>query len=312
MRPDRSGSDGPAARRRRAPGAIVAAAAIALIVLLLPSLAVATAWADPPSWGNGVVFCAFESELPGLTASPASAVGTGLFAQGSFLEERDDTGAVVGSANLATALWTVTNGSDEDTFELEYNASVPVTNGTTRVGAVSVAIDFVLPAYAGSDPLPANVVAMDLAVLGWPWHSSGDSLIFSVTLAPGTSDEHLVLPNANVSSVNNATGSPVGTFVPGTHATALSPGVGTETISAVPLASTQGTGAVVTTVFQSGEEYPSLNYTSHIEVTVPSTVAGLPLTDYVLVGGAAAVIVAVVGLAGRRIRRRPSDLVFAE
>ncbi len=316
MRPGRTGSEQPAARRWGARRTIVAAVAIVLVVLLLPSLAqaAAPAWADPPSWGNGVVFCAFESDLPGLTASPASAIGTGLSVQGLSLQERDGV-RIVAWADFSASDWTVTNASDEDTFDLEYNASVPVVNATGGVGAVTVGIDFVLPAYSGADPAPANVVVMGMYLAGWPWQSGLDLLVLSVTLAPASSDEHLAYADAtggNVSSVANASGATIGAFLPGAAGTVSVPGSPPSSIAALSSATPNGTRATVTSSFSASGEYRTLDYASHVEINVPSTVAGLPVADYVLVGGAAAVIVAVVGLGGRRIRRRPSDLVFVE
>jgi hypothetical protein len=53
-----------------------------------------------------------------------------------------------------------------------------------------------------------------------------------------------------------------------------------------------------------------VSYTAHVGIVLPSTIAGIPLYDFALVGSLAVVIAVTVGLSARRIRAGPSDLIY--
>lgn len=303
--------------------------AVALALLLTPLLLLSPASAaagtsfvgvfEPTSWSNGVVLCNFANGTPAVVVSASGAVRTGLFTHATEMEEvSPSSGFVAASANLSSVAWSASNRSGPDSYDLSYAVSVPIAvsgSPPSTVGMVALRVDFVLPIYAPSPSTSINEVAMNLNVSGWAWQHAGDRLALTFALSPAFGSEHLVLPpksGAVVSSVSNQSGDTLEYFAMGLAGNVSGPSQPSASVGMTPEFALPATGGTLTLVFSSGGEFSTLLYTAHIGVVVPATLAGLPLYDYVLVGGSAALIAGVVGLGMRRVRRHPADLTYVE
>ncbi len=317
----RSGRIGARFPRR---AALTIASIVGLAVLfVVPAAAMAgvpaTTWgATPPSWTNGRVLCVFSPSVPSVGVSALARPGTGLtVGLGSLVEVTAD-GSIVATANVSGATWTAENLSSEDAYDLSYTASASVVGpAAASEGTVSLQVQFVLPAYE-TEPTPSlDAVQVALSVLGWPWQAAADHLTLSLVVTPSfPSAEHLVLGAATGPLVAGTSRSSGATWEElyvssSANATPLSGG----TIPVRATASVAGTSSAATVGVAFGTAagaFTSLSYTAQVQVVFPSTIAGIPTLDLVAVGGAAAVLSLVLAAGVRRMRRRPSDLVYAE
>jgi hypothetical protein len=312
----------PPACRARSPR-VLAVPGLALLTLLLLALAPAASatgggWADPPSWGNGVVFCSFDAAFPSVLVSPAGLVGSGVGLGAAELFELNPLGSEVAVAHTGAASWSVTNASTDDAYDLRYSASVPITppNSTsTPLGSVSIILDFVLSAYTNSSSPPSDQVAVGLAVTGWAWQNASDRLAVSWSLAAGSPAEHLAAggpTNGSVSSVSNSSGMTIGAATLGTAGNATRGVSAPRSIPATPELSLSGGTGTLTAIFTPSGEFSGLQYGVTVTIEVPSTIAGIPLTDFAAVGLVAGALVALVAVGTRRVRHRPSDLIYVD
>jgi len=315
--------------RPRAPRALIAAAlgTVLVLLLLLPSSAGAVpfdraAWASSDaSWSNGEVLCIFQPTGPVVAVSAADLPNSGLTVRVVSVEEVSSVGSVIAVTPSSGMNWTVTNRSSATWYDESYSAKLrvaPAASAVSTVGAVVLRVDFLLPiSYVEGVTENLSAVTMQLSATGWPWQASEDHLVVNLALAsafPGT--EHFLAPGAGdvvLSSVSNQSGRSLEYFQAGTQATEEgSTGPATAAPVAPSWSVNDSSAAVGLAIGSTVSEFTSLNYTAHVGVILPATIAGLPLSDYLIVGGAAAVLVAAVGLELRRVRRRPSDLIYVE
>jgi len=300
--------------------AVVATVLLVGAVVFLPAYgagASPTDWTSySMSWTNGVVLCVFDPTTPAVTVSSPTLNGTGLWAAVGAIQEVGP-GGTVATATLAEGSWIATNLSTDDFFELAYSGHVPIlpTGVSAPTGSVDLQIDFILPAYTGSGP--TNEVDLTVHLSNWSWQAPHDSMDLILPLASAFPPaERLVVggpPGALMTGVSNQSGQPLEYLSTTQLASASAPGIATTNLSVYPSLTVLPASASVTVAF--GTEagaFHSLNYTTAIGVALPSTIAGFPIIDFVLVASAA--VVASLGIAAgvRVVRRRPSDLEYVE
>ncbi len=298
------------------------AVGLASVLLLIPSAAGAPpAWSpsnDPPSWSNGVVLCNFQSFLPAVVVSSPQLPDSGMASSVGILSEVSPTGRSVAVADLGGYNWTSVNISNEDQFAVSYSGTLPV--GTPYgfgpvVGVVSVELSYVLPAYRGSLGGNVSAVALQIQISNWPWQHPSDSLTLTLPVAPAFPQrEHLVTmapTSYTIGSVSNQSGHALEYLALDTSAEATSSQGSVSAIGISPQISLLPSSASIALAFGTGAgAFQSVNYTAHIGVILPSSIAGIPLYEFVLVGALAGIIALIVGLSGRRLRRGPSDLIY--
>lgn len=273
-------------------------------------------WVPVPSeWGNGIVLCTFSSSQPAAAVSAESLNGTGLGAGPVGLQEVSPSGSVVASAAFSSVNWFELNNSHDAWFDMTYTAQVPVvsTGSTTPAGAVSVRVDFVLPAYAEKPGQNLTVVNLTLSLSNWPWQHSTDVLRASLQVwMPFPAAERLsagIGGGSVVTTSSASTGRPLEYLIAPPTATAG----GLTVISAASSSSVAGSSGSVTVAFGSeAGQFSSLNYTTHVGIILPRTIAGIPTYYFALVGAAGVAAVLAVAVATRQLRRAPSDLEFVE
>lgn len=317
-------------RRPRRPGSFVGVtflvAALALALSMVPTVSAASyPGYTATSWSNGVVLCEFSPASP-LVAVSAFGVGeSGLNASAMTMNEVEPNGSLAATADLAGATWTVANESDEDSYDLAYSALVTLETGASAstargpyaaVGTADVTVQFVLPAYAGSPDGPTNVVNVVVQVSHWTWQNSEDHLELSLGVAlsyPGSGSLNATsAPGWLLQSGSSGTASPVEQFGANASATATTGAGANVTISATPsVAQSNSTGAVVSVAFGTAAgAFSSLSFTARVGVVLPATVAGIPVADLAAAAVAGVLVSAVVALGVRRVRRKPSTLIY--
>lgn len=313
----------PRGTRARWTVAAVVSAFATLIVVTAGASAQAYAPGGPLGWTNGLVLCEFSSAAPLVSVSSLNITDSGLTASLAAMAEIQPNGTVAESANLSAAPWTVTNLSTDDAYILEYAASVPIvpgSAGSTPVGSILISIAFELPAYSGSPDGPTDNVTVLLDVGEWASWQSGDHLLLTFAAAPS-------FPDAEQLSASAPSGWIVSTLATGTqqerermgaNSTALyeaPPGHLPTTVPVVPaltVASPDWATVAVAFPAEIGASLPSFTYGARVGVVLPSSVAGIPITDLAAVAAAAAAVSVVVALSARRVRARPSRLIYAD
>jgi hypothetical protein len=293
----------------------------AFVVLLVASTALASSWNVPVGWTNGTVLCRFAASTPDVGVSALSVPESGLTAGLAGLSEAQSNGAVIATASLAGSSWTATNLSTEDAYDQEFSTSAPieaVPSAAGPIGSVNLSVQFVLPAYNGSPDGAATQVTVILSESGWSWQGSGDNLVLTVAASPSPgATEHLAASTATgwlLSSLANATGATREQL--GTNSTGLvTYPDGSETIipanTSVALASPES--ATVSVVFSAAAgDFSSLAFTATVGIVLPATIAGIPLPEILAAAGAATVVSLLVAVGARRLRRRPSRLIYTE
>ncbi len=277
---------------------------------------------DPVSWTNGVVLCEFVSNVPGVNVSASNLSDSGLRVGLEGMSEIDPAGAVVASANFSGATWQMSNLSNDDDYILEFAASAPIArapSGAAPVGSVDVAIDFILPAYA-EDGAAVNVVTAQLTISNWTWQTAGDSLQILYSAGPAyPGSEHLASPSQPgwlFASVSNHSGQPLEWMQPDPNATAWGATGAPANVSATAAVAIRSpsSGTVTVDLDGSGAGYNASRFLfdSEIGIVLPSTVAGLPLADFVAVAGIGLVASLAIAGVARRVRRRPSRLIYVD
>jgi len=304
----------------------VAVLALALL-LALPSGAsarvLAPSWIDGtgPSWSNGVVLCVFAPSTPVVAVSAAGLADSGLTVGVASLREETAATTPVAVTPATQVTWTVTNRSSSSWYDLSYNATLPVAppaSAVTSLGKVDVRLDFLLPVrYVEGVTENLSAVTMLLSVSGWPWQSANDHLVIALGLLPAFAGTEHFAPvgtgSTVLASVSNQSGRTLEYFAAGTQGVTQGPsGAGTPVAVQPDWAVGASAASVNLSVGSSAGAFTSLNYSATVGVVLPATIAGLPLSDFILVGGTAALVVVVVGIGVQRVRRRPSDLVFVE
>ncbi len=298
--------------------------AMLVAALLLATVPAASAWSppstDPVAWSNGLVLCQFAPASPSVAASAVAVPESGLTASLAGLAEANAGGVVVATASLATASWNVTNVSSDDAYDLEFTTTATVASSAapgTAAGSVALSIQFVLPAYAGSPTGPTDAVALEFSEAGWPWQGAGDHLVLTLAAAPTyASTESLRATTSDgwiLASDANATGAERERMGVNASATATVPG-GPRSIAAnATVALLSSAEARVTIAFSAAAgAFTGLALTAHVGIVLPSTVAGIPISEVLAAIAAAALISVALAAFARRVRRRPSQLVYAE
>ncbi len=306
---------------RRGGPAAGAGLAVALLFLALPA---ASAWSaspsDPVSWSNGVVLCEFLPASPTVAASAVSIPESGMTAGLAGLAEADAAGTVVETANLSAASWSVANVSSDDAYDLEFTATVPVASVADPAlseGSVALSMQFVLPAYAGSPTGATDEVALEFSESGWPWQTAGDHLVLTLSAAPSYASTEQLRPATSggwiLASDANSTGATREQLGVNASAAVTGTGAATSVAATASVALLSGASARVTVAFSSAAgSFAGLSFTARVGIVLPTTVAGIPLSELLAAIAAGALVSVALAAVARRVRRRPSDLVYAE
>ena len=288
----------------------------------VPATSAAPAWnPEPVSWTNGVVLCQFSASRPSVNVSALDLNGTGLTIGFGGIAELRPNGSIAATADFTNASWAFWNASTEDSYDLAFTAEVTVDSTAptpARIGVADVRIDFVLPVHAGTAGGSLTTVTVGLSVSNWTWQGMGDSLEVRLPAAPAFPlAEHLAASTAPgwlLTSVSNSSGRSLAWLQPGSNALAQPASGVAVTVSATPtLALQSAASGTVTVVFgPSAGAYRSLTYDTEVGIVLPSTIAGIPLADFVAVGAAAAASSLAIAAVARRIRARPSRLIYSD
>ena len=323
MTRNRNGTHAP--RPRPFPTILAGAIGVGVFLLaatIVPVAGASAAWSpDPVSWNNGSVLCQFLADQPGVNVSALARNGSGLTTGLRGVSEIDPSGAVVASAALSGLSWNSEKIVTEDFYDLAFTAVAPVdssASGAPTVGSVDLRVDFVLPAYEGSPSGDYSMVTVQVSVANWSWQAAGDSLALSFSASPTfPSAEHLqtaTAPGEQLASASTSSGQTfewMGLSTTAAAASATGPAVN---VSATPsLGDLSSTSAVVGVAFGSAAgAFQSLVFTAHVGVVLPSSVAGIPTVDLVAVGAAAVAGSLGIAAATRRVRSRPSRLIYVD
>ena len=289
-------------------------------VVFLPSAAAGPGW-DPPavSWTNGLVLCEFPGAQPVVSFSDLNLTDSGLTVGLASMSEIRSDGTVAAAADLANASWTVTNASTDDAYDLAFTTEAPVVSTGSpphALGSVDLRVDYVLAAYAETPSTSINTVAANLSVSNWTWQNSSDRLEMTYAAAPSyPSSEHLATtsePGWLFVGVSNTSGSALQWMAPGSNATArTASGVSLAVGASTTLALQSASSASVAVVFEAGAgAFQSLAYQSVLGIVLPAKVLGIPLADFVAVTAAAIVASLVIAGLVRRVRKRPSRMIY--
>jgi hypothetical protein len=298
---------------------VVAGLSLVLLIPLASGTSPDAGWSySPGSWSNGLVLCDFADARPWVTVSALSLGGTGIEADlGSVLEETSD-GVVVSHTDAASAVWTAQNLSGADAYDIQYSAKLAlasVAQPSAPPSWVYAQVEFILPAYSGTEVGAWDTVTMHVGISNWSWEATGDHLEMEFTAWPSNlSTERLTLERTSgvlVSSVDAASGAPLEDLSAAGIA-AVDPGTPQAgTVSASPVVAANGSSAEIAVAFGAdGASFSALNYSAEVRVLIPPTVAGIPTIDLVAAGGAGALIAVLIAAGAHRIRRRPSDLTY--
>lgn len=303
-----------------------AAAATATVLLLCVGASVASGspthdagWATGPSWSNGVVRCNFNESAPTAGISRTAAETEGLVVTlASVTELSALDGSTVGA--LGATAWTRTNSSGTSQFEMEYTAPVSVVAPSAPsivLGSAHLRVDYRLPARAATPTGPMDDVTLDLVVTNWTWVGAGDGLVLTLAVWPASAPtDHLSVGSATVAGVANVADADGETreYLSLPSSAGVSNGTGPLTSVAVTPSMTVSANraAVALHVDPGAGAYRTLEYAATVEVPAPPPLRGTPLYDYAVVAGAGGGVVVLLGVVARRVRRRPSDLIFTE
>jgi hypothetical protein len=308
--------------QRVGPGLIGAVLAVIAVLTLSTPFAAASpraAWgAHPIAWTNGAVLCEFAPTAPNVAVSALGRNDSGMSVAVASVAEMRPNGSIAASTSLAGLTWSVTNVSSEDDYELAFAMDAPLWSGSTQVGTADIALNYSLPAYQSLPGDASNLVTIQGSIANWTWQAAGDSLVLSLSISPAeSSQEHLAfddVPGWLMASDSNATGqsNEAMGLEPTANTTSPTGTVGSIAVeSSMRLAS--ATNASVALTFPTGVAgAESIQFGGYIGVTLPATIAGIPVAELVEVTGAGAAVSLVLAGLVYRIRHAPSDLVYVE
>ncbi|HYA10903.1 MAG TPA: hypothetical protein VEH10_04455, partial [Thermoplasmata archaeon] len=273
----------------------------------------------PSWWTNGTVLCRFSAASPSVGVSALIHNGTGVTISLLSASEVRPDGSVAATSDLSTLVWAVANLSTEDAYDLAYTTNATLvgpSGGGPSVGSVDLAVNFVLPRYPGSPVGPIDTVNVALSVDHWTWQATGDHLVLTFGASPSfPAAEHLAAvstPGWLLASVSNASGSELERI--GMNSTALAaPAAGptTPVVATASVTVASPSAARMTVAFgSSAGAFSALAFTARVGVGLPGTIAGVPLVDLAIVGTVAGLLSVLVAAGGRRIRQRPSKLIY--
>ncbi len=286
----------------------------------LPTSAAPAGWAAPGvSWTNGVVLCQFPSTGVGVSVSALNLSGSGLSVEPSFIEEAAPSGSIVAEAQISASNWTNSNVSTANLYDELFLANVSILpgHGGLPLGVGVVGISYLLSGYPEDSLASRSLVYLVWTVANWSWQGPGDRLVLGFSAGPTFPANETLVPGTSTdspfSSRSVATGA-TREFLELAGSANVSDAGGNQSV--VPTESQTVLGAanasVMVSLGSAAGEFHSMMYTVTIGIPFPSSVAQLPLSDYLMVvgGGSAVAIAAAVGSA--RLRRRPSSLEFVE
>lgn len=287
-----------------------------------PAASATPGWGpDSVSWTNGLVLCQFSASRPSVNVSAFGLNGTGLAVGVVGMEEIRPDGSIAATANLTGATWDISNASTDQAYDLAFTAEVAVdstASGSTPVGTADVRVDFVLPVYTDASGGSGATVMTTLSITNWTWQGAGDSLEIGYSAAPAFPlAEHLAAsaePGWLLTSVSSSSGRTLEWLQPGSSALAQASSGASVNVSATPaLALRSPASGTVNVVFgSSAGSFRSLTYASDVGIVLPPTIAGIPTVDFVIVAAVAAASSLAIAAVTRRIRARPSRLIYAE
>jgi hypothetical protein len=299
----------------RAGTLLVLLAVVAVLSVSSARAAYAGQGSQSYGWTNGTVMCVFSPTLPAVTVSATALNGTGIAAALGQITEESPSGVPIATAVPTTIPWEPVNASSSEWLTMNYSQFVSVTNATNpsqSLGPAWVSVSFALNQTPPNATL-ADVVAFQLSIQGWPWHSPSDTFALSVlTWSAYSASEHMVVSSPSsprVESVNNSNGHAQEYFEAGLTAT-----TGTGAVLAVT-PHTVLAGGIATTTLTLGPGAggaSAVTYQATLGITPSTPVLGLPLYDYLAVAGGAGLVALVVGVGTRRVREEPSDLTYVE
>ncbi len=305
----------------------VVVAALALALPLAPGAAASYGGGEPVAWTNGLVLCQFSGTVPEVSVSALNLTGTGMLLSTMSVGEASPNGSMVSTAELADAVWNVSNDSSDDAYVLVYAVHVTLESTTlsaasdrwtpAALGSADLEVTFVLPAYAGSPDGPTDVVNFSLTVANWTWQSPADHLVVGFAASPSFPlTETLtaaVAPGWLLVSSSVASGaelermgmSPTASVVSSGGASAVLPDYATMQLSPAV--------ANVTIVLSSlAGAASSATFTGRVGIVLPTTVAGIPTSEFVAAVAAATLVSALVAVGAQRVRRRRSRLIYVD
>ncbi len=308
----------------RRPAFFVGGAAVAAWLVLLAPAAAAGAYgpSGPIAWTNGTVLCQFVATSPQVAVSAVAVNESGLSVSMLEVSEMDPAGTAVASASSSAASWAVANLSTDDQYDLEYSASAPVETGPssapTFVGSVDLSIQFILPAYEDSGAGPLTTVNVVFGVSDWPWQSGSDHLEIVLGAAPSFSatERMGLVTGGGWLLASNATSSGQERERLGMNSTATASAAG-GSVTSVPATGTVNLSspqwATVAIDFgTTAGAFTELSFGARVGVVLPATIAGIPLPELLATIAAAALVTALVAVSTRRLRRRPSSIIFVD
>ena len=293
-------------------------AGLAVLATVTPVSAASSTWtSDPTSWSNGLVLCNFASSAPSVSVSHSGTAGTGMTVTLGNLTELAPDGSVVAFAKIQGMTWVVGNWSTSDAYDEAYSAHAPLATPTgVPAGSTDLVTQFILPAYQGSPDGPTDSVNVVFTVANWSWHGADDRLALTFAISPTFPGvEHLNATGAPgwlLASTSNASGSVLERMGADTTARVTQANGSSATVSAgESLSLVSPAEATIATVFgNSAGQFSSLMFTSRVGIVLPATVAGIPIGELAAAGAAGAAVSVLVAVGVRRVRRRPSDLIY--
>lgn len=308
--------------------AAILAAALALALPLAPGASAASYGGDEPiAWTNGLVLCQFSGTEPQVNVSALDLAGTGLLLSTMSVGEASPNGSMVATAAIAGAAWTVLNDSSDDAYVLAYSlhaslesASPSAADGAwspANLGSADLAMTFVLPAYDGSADGATDAVNFSLTVANWSWQSAEDHLVVGFGARPSfPSSEELAAANVSgwlLTSSSTSTGAELERMGLSPTAAVVSAGGEASDLAANTTMVLAPETANLTVALSNAEgALSSATFSGTVGVVLPATIAGIPLSELVAAAGAAAAVSVLVALGARRVRRRPSRLIYVD
>ncbi len=293
------------------PGALLVSAIAGALVL---SGTAAASWGPPPlSWSNGVALCEFPLGSPFVSVSGASWNASGLTFGLSSVAEIAPNGSVNASMDLVGTTWQWTNASTASDYAIVLSARAPEASIVSGgMGNPLLTVSYSLPVATGD----RNAVSVEVGVANWTWVSAGDRLEFGFAARPvSPSLDRLAAsttPGWLLSVRSNDSGVPLERVAVGSRAVAAGP-EGTQNVTATPRLSllSPSSAEISVMIGPTAGGFPTITYGAVIGVV---TIAGtaIPWLDVAAVIGAATAITLVVAVTTRRIRQRPSPLIYSD
>lgn len=298
--------------------------ALVLAVLLALSLPAsgsrgAAGWPNQDlSWGNGLVVCNFTADRPTVSVSAEGVASSGVSVSLSSIEESAANGTPVAVASLDGLAWQPSNRSTADLYDLEDSVRAPIekVGDPPAVGSVEVHVDYELPAYSDAPSTDLRDVTMEVRVSNWTWQLPGDRLVLELSVWPtfaGTERLSGSDSGQGITSTAIPSGPTREFFDASAEANTSGPVLGSSRTAVTSRMDIHDSGATVSLwIGGTAGEFSGLSYLATLGIPAAPSILGIPWYDYGLVMAGAAAASAGLAVVARKVRRRPSDLVFVE